>query len=192
MVPIYAVRVGDKYGPEYEEYLKTKLDNITFLNESISPFIRQWNKIRFFNLDVPGPVCVIDIDIELVNNYMELFDYPVQPGEFIGIPAHWKDTAKLGYSINGGFYKFYPQDTKYIYEKFVNDPEYWSTYYVKNETTCGPVNGEQYFVEDSVKEKLDLKLVPEDWVQRGYNGKFLDDGEVKLVHHLIHKIPAPI
>ena len=182
MAKVYAVRVGDKYGPEYEEYLKSKLD-ITFINESIHPFIRQWNKLRFFGLDIDEPICVMDIDVELTNDYMELFEYPIKKGEFLSIPTFGDTDEWRGYTLNGGFYKFYPTDTKYVLEKFLKDPQHWSTHYINNGTTVGPVNGEQYFVEDSVKERLELKLVPEEWVQRGLNGKFIDDGDVKLVHH---------
>ena len=175
--------MGDKYGPEYEEYLNSKLGDVTFIRVSMPQFIRQWNKIRLFQWPVKGPICVIDVDIELVNDYQELFEYPCERGEFVSIPAWWKDTDKPGYSLNGGFYKFWPQDTKYIYEEFMNNHRKWTTHYVENGTTVGPVNGEQYFVEDMVKQRLELKLVPEEWVQRGINGKYLDDGEVKLVHH---------
>ena len=47
MVKVYAVRVGTKYGPEYETYLKDKLPSIEFLNKEEHPFILQWNKLRF-------------------------------------------------------------------------------------------------------------------------------------------------
>ena len=36
----------------------------------------------------------------------------------------------------------------------------------KNKTTKGPINGEQYFVEDSVRERLNLKLLPNAWFTR--------------------------
>lgn len=183
MVKVYAVRVGDKYGPEYEERLREKLPNIQFINQAEDPFLRQWNKLRFMNMDIDEPICVIDIDIELTNDYMELFEYPIERGEFVSIPAWWKDTWIETYKLNGGFYKYFPKDCKYIHDKFVKDPQKWTTFYVDNGTTVGPINGEQYFVEDSVKERLKLKLVPEDWVQRGRDGRYLDDGTVKLVHH---------
>jgi len=44
--------------------------------------------------------------------------------------------------------------------KFMSNPEYWMEYYIKNGTTVGPVNGEQYFIQDSVEEKLNLKYLP--------------------------------
>lgn len=183
MATVYAVRVGTKYGREYEDYLTSKLPDIQFIRVSLSPFIRQWNKLRCFQLPVDGPICVIDVDVELTNDYMELFEYPVKRGEFISIPTFGDTDEWRGYTLNGGFYKFYPRDTKYIYEKFKNNPRKWSSHYIDNGTTVGPVNGEQYFVEDAVKERLELKLVPEEWVQRGIDGKFIDDGQVKFVHH---------
>lgn len=170
---IFCVRIGEKYGQEYETYINEKLSryDITWIREPFDSRIKlQWNKMYAMSLDIDEPVCVIDIDLLLVNNYLHLFEYVIQRGEFLSIPAWWKDSP--GYSINGGFFKYYPKDCNYIYEKFMSDPEYWQEYYIKNETTVGPVNGEQYFVEDSVKERLNLKTVPMSWVARwstGYN-----------------------
>lgn len=179
---IFAIRVRDKYGPEYEEYLNKKLGDVTYIREEEHPFMVQWNKLRIFNYDIDEPVCIVDLDIELVNNYMELFEYPIKRGEFVSLPAHWGDYSSDKYTLNGGFYKFYPKDVKYIYDKFLEDPNQ-NKYYVEKLKLKHPLFGEQFFVEDQIKERLQLKLVPEDWVQRGTNGKFLDDGIVKIVHH---------
>lgn len=182
MTKVFAIRVGDKYGPEYEDYLRSKLPDITFINESIEPFFVQWNKIRVFNYDIDEPVCIIDVDIELVNDYMELFEFPIERGEFASLPAHWQDIPDPNYTLNGGFYKFYPKDTKYIYDKYIQSPN-WNIHYVEKLKLNHPLFGEQFFVEDSVKERLKLKLVPEDWVQGGLKDKFMDDGIVKLAHY---------
>ena len=82
------------------------------------------------------------------------------------MPGWWRDTDREGYKINGGFFKYYPTDCEYIYEKFMQDYKHWQSYYILNKTTTGPVNGEQYFVEDSVKENLELKLLPNEWFTR--------------------------
>ena len=162
---IYCVRIGDKYGPEYEDYLESKLGKIFWIREEIKPNIPlQWNKLLPMGLGLKEPVCVIDIDIVLENDYMELFNYPINRGEFLGIHGWWRDAP--GYKINGGFFKYYPIDCNYIYDKFMSDIEKWKVYYILNKTTIGPVNGEQYFVEDSVNEKLKLKLIPSGWVTR--------------------------
>lgn len=202
MAKVYAVRVGDKFGPEFEEYFKSKLPDITFINDSPNPFIKQWNKIRLFNLDVDEPICVIDVDIELINDYVEMFEFPIERGEFVHIDTWWNDSRKFPhYRFNGGFYKFYPKDTKYIYDKWMSDPEYWMQHYISNGTTIGPVNGEQYFVEDSVRERLNPKPLPKEWCtlwgdwdvsdqffwNECYPGDFLNIGgefneDIKLIH----------
>ena len=166
---IFAVRIGDRYGPEYEQYLEAKLPEYEFvwIREQIHPdVLMQWNKMSAMNSGIDEPVCVMDIDMLLVNNYKEIFEYPVKRGEFVAMPGWWRDTLKEGYSINGGFFKYYPTDCKYIYDMFMKDIDHWQNHYIKNGVTKGPINGEQYFVEDSVKEKLKLKLIPNSWVTR--------------------------
>ena len=160
---VLAVRIGDKYGPEYEDYLRSKIPNIDFVRTSDCRFKLQWNKVGFMDLPTSDPIVVIDIDILLVNDYMELIEYPIEKGQFLGLKSWWKDTSHPGYSLNGAFYKYYPKDCKYIYKKLCSDPQYWMNHYISSGITHGPVNGEQYFVEDSVKEQLELKYVPSSW-----------------------------
>ena len=165
---IYCVSIGEKYGPQFEKYLENKLGKINWIREQIAPNVPlQWNKMYPMSLKDTEPVCVIDLDIVLENNYMELFNYPVERGEFLSIHGWWRDAP--GYTLNGGFFKYYPIDCNYIYEKFMSSIEKWKVHYIKNKTTIGPVNGEQYFVEDSVNEKLKLKLAPSSWVTRWKN-----------------------
>ena len=166
---ILTVRIGEKYGPEYETYLEKKLPNHEFIwvkepyNDGV---VLQWNKMWGMQLDIDEPICVMDIDVLLVNDYEKIFDYPIKRGQFVAMPGWWRDTDKSGYVINGGFFKYYPKDCKYIFDKFMSDPHRWQHHYIDNGTTKGPVNGEQYFVEDSVKEKLELVTLPEAWFTR--------------------------
>ena len=165
---IYCVSIGEKYGPQFEKYLENKLGKINWIREQIAPNVPlQWNKMYPMSLKDTEPVCVIDLDIVLENNYMDLFNYPIERGEFLSIHGWWRDAP--GYTLNGGFFKYYPIDCNYIYEKFMSSIEKWKVHYIKNKTTIGPVNGEQYFVEDSVNEKLKLKLAPSSWVTRWKN-----------------------
>ena len=208
---VLVVRVGDKYGIEYETYLKSKIPNIEFITTEHPLLPLQWTKMTCMNMDIDEPIVVMDIDVILENNYMEMFDYPIERGQFLAMKSWWTDTSKPGYTINGGFYKYYPKDCKYIYEKMMSNPEYWQNYYIENGTTHGPVNGEQYFVEDSVKEKLELIYLPQNWYGKmklnppkewligcnlAYPGDwFYLDGEfnedVKLIHfqktHSLHE-----
>ncbi len=166
---IFAVRIGDRYGPEYEKYLEEKLPEYDFvwIREPIHPkVLMQWNKMYAMNTGIDEPVIVMDIDILLINDYKKIFEYPIKRGEFLAIPGWWRDTKKEGYSLNGGFFKYYPTDCKYIYDKFMKDIDYWQNYYIANGVTKGPINGEQYFVEDTVNERLELKLIPASWVAR--------------------------
>jgi hypothetical protein len=164
---IFAIRIGEKYGVEYENYLKNKLPDydLQFIKEPINSKIQlQWNKMYGMSLDIDEPICFIDIDILLTNDYKQLFNYPIKQGQFLAMPGWWRE--ETNYKINGGFFKYYPKDCKYIYDKFMKDIDHWQSYYIKNGTTTGPVNGEQYFVEDSVKERLELITIPDSWVTR--------------------------
>ena len=166
---IVAVRIGDRYGPEYEKYLEEKLPEYEFVwvREPIRDgVLLQWNKMYGMGLDLDDPICVMDIDVLLVNDYKELFEYPIKRGQFVSIPGWWRDTEKKRYKINGGFFKYYPKDCRYIYDKFMSDPDLWQNYYIKRGITRGPVNGEQHFVEDNVNEQLELVMVPDSWVAR--------------------------
>jgi hypothetical protein len=180
---VYAVRTGDRYGPEFEDYIDSKVPNVTWIREETIGK-HQWNKLIPMSLDIDEPVCVIDIDVSFINDYMDLFNYPIERGQFVATQSWWKDTDVDGYKLQGGFQKYYPKDCKYIYDKFVSDSEYWMEYYIKNGTTCGPVNGEQYFVEDSVKERLKLKFLPETWMTNWnkwaqYNNNFILDANLR-------------
>lgn len=167
---IVCVRIGTKYGPEYEEYLEKKLSkyNIIWINEPYHDKVTlQWNKMWGMQMETDEPICVMDIDVLLINDYEKIFEYPIERGQFAAMPGWWRgDSATGQYKINGGFFKYYPKDCKYIYDKFMSGIHYWQKFYIENGTTTGPVNGEQYFVEDSVKEKLELVVLPNEWFTR--------------------------
>jgi len=177
---VFCVRIGDKYGKEYEDYINEKLKKyeVVWIREPFRPSVKlQWNKMFPMSYNIDEPVVVIDIDIELINNYEELFDHPIEKGQFLSIPAWWKDNEK--YVINGGFFKYYPSDCKYIYDKFISNIDYWQEYYINSGITVGPVNGEQHFVEDSVNEQLELITVPPSWITRWTNGYGMSDVQYK-------------
>ena len=165
---IIAVRIGDKYGIEYEKYLEKKLlqYEIIWIHEPYHPDVKlQWNKMLGMQLEINEPICVMDIDILLTTDYNKVFDFPIKRGQFAAMPGWWRD-RRNGYKINGGFFKYYPQDCRYIYDKFMSDINKWQQFYIENGTTQGPVNGEQHFVEDSVKEGLELITLPDAWFTR--------------------------
>ena len=80
---IIAVRIGDRYGPEYETHLESKLPEYEFvwIREPIrDDIVLQWNKMYGMNLDIDEPVCVVDIDVLLVGEYKKVFEYPIKYG----------------------------------------------------------------------------------------------------------------
>ena len=165
---VYCLRIGNKYGPEYEDYINEKLKDyeVIWIHEAPRKDIPlQWNKINLMNLDIDEPIVALDIDVILTGNYKELFDYPIQRGEFIGIPQWWS-TRYPQWKLNGGFQKYYPKDCKFIYDIFYDNPKHWMMHYIREGLTIGPVNGEQFFVEEHAKKKLKVIPVPSKWVTR--------------------------
>ena len=168
---ILAVRIGDRYGPEYEKYLENKLPEYDFIwirKPIREDVLLQWNKMHGMSLDIDEPICVIDIDVLLVNNYKELFEFPIKKGQFVSIPGWWRDTEKKRYKINGGFFKYYPKDCRYIYDEFISKPDYWMEYYPKKGVTIAGM-GEQNFIEELTKQKLNIKYLPDQWMTRWEN-----------------------
>lgn len=178
-VKVFAVRIGNRYGPEFETYLQQKIPHISFIRENADGLWYQWNKLRFFNLDLDEPVCVIDIDITLHNDYMDIFNYPINRGELLTLRQHWDPNSKS--ELNGGFYKFYPKDTRYIYERMMSNPRHWMYYFIKNGIKPGPFNGEENFVEMVAKERLDIKYIPDEWCDRNKTAD-LNNKNLRLVH----------
>jgi hypothetical protein len=180
MQRVFAVRVGNKYGPHYEDYINSKIPNVTWIKkEVVGP--RQWNKLYPMSLDIDEPVVVIDIDMMFINDYMDAINYPINRGEFLAAKSWWRDTLNKNYSVQGGFQKYYPKDCKYIYDEFVSKPEYWMEYYPKQNITI-PGMGEQYFVEDMARQKLDIKHLPDSWITRWQN-QMTQRLVVDLNHH---------
>ena len=177
---IVAIRIGTKYGQEYEDYLNKKLSkhNIIWIHEPYHPDVTlQWNKMWGMQMNTDEPICVMDIDVLLVGDYEKIFNFPIKRGQFAAMPGWWRDTEKEGYSINGGFFKYHPKDCKYIYDKFMSDIRGWQSYYIEAGIAKGPVNGEQYFVEDSVKERLELVTLPDAWFTRWVTDESINYGK---------------
>ena len=67
---IFCVRIGDRYGPEYETYLEQRLPEYEFvwIREEIIGRL-QWNKlVAMSHVYIEEPVIVMDIDILLLND----------------------------------------------------------------------------------------------------------------------------
>ena len=73
-----------------------------------------------------------------------------------------KITALHVHTKPGGFYKFYPEDTRYVYETFRQDSNIGSFHYIDQGITVGPVNGEMNFVEDMVRGHRDNSITKDE------------------------------
>ena len=173
---IFCIRLGNKLGQLYEEYLKEKLFEYDFtcIREPYNKkVLHQWNKLYLMNLDIDEPICVINPDILLLNDYKQLFDTPIKQGQFVATSKWWENNKQ--YKIDNCFYKFYPKDCKYIYDKFISNIDNYQNEYRSNKFTFEIQDGEQYFIENNIKEKLELITVPNEWSNRCLPGK--DDNE---------------
>jgi len=174
---IYCVRIGDKYGQQYEDYMNDKLADyeVIWIKEPIKPNVPlQWNKMVAMNDDSDEPVVVLDIDKIFINDYKEALDYSIKPGEFLAAP-YWWGNGRI--PMSGGFYKFYPKDCKYIYNNYINNIDYYTNYYIKNGYTTGPVNGEFLYVHYMLQRELKLITLPDAWVTRWTSEEFDLSGE---------------
>lgn len=190
---IYCVRIGEKYGQQYEDYINKKLSDyeVIWIKEPIRPNIPlQWNKMAAMNDDSDEPVLVLDIDKLFINDYKEAIEYPIKHGEFLAAPYHWGNGQSI--PMSGGFYKFYPKECKYIYDTYMSDISYWTNKYIKNGSIPGPVAGEFLFVYEHLQKKLKLKLLPDAWVTR-WDSQWPDEkfrSDIKLVH-FTHSLNKP-
>ena len=77
---VFAVRIGDKYGQDVENYIESKISNVTWIRDELPDVKLQWNKLRVMNMDIDEPVLVIDIDMLFMNDYVKAIDYPIKKG----------------------------------------------------------------------------------------------------------------
>ena len=179
---VFCVRIGDRYGPEYEDYINSKLEgdwDVHWIREPFHPAVPlQWNKLQVFGLDINEPVILMDIDKLLIHDYKEVLNYPCKKGEFVTTPYWWKQPT-MPYKSSGGFYKFWPSTTRHIYEKFIGDIPYYTNYYIKAGLTTGPVNGEFMFVQDSLYG-MDIRIMPDAWFTRWVSDKEITTNKIRL------------
>lgn len=115
----------------------------------------QWYKLDFFKKDFveESDIIVMDIDIDIVGNVDFLFD---DYEGFVGTNRWWwrwrEDKYNIPIALSGTVYKFKNGEHQYVVDEFEKDIPYWEEYFIKNEITVGPVNGEQHFVQHMLLE----------------------------------------
>jgi len=163
---VFCVRIGTKYGPEYEDYINRKLEGHTvhWIREPYHKWIPlQWNKLKVFDMDIDEPVIVMDIDKLLIHDYEQVINYPCKKGQFVSIPYWWNFNG-TPFRMSGGFYKFWPKENRNIWSTFEENIPHWTSHYIKSGLTIGPVNGEFMYVQEHLQ--TELALMPDAWFTR--------------------------
>ena len=138
-----------------------------------------WHKLKYFcelfaNQQPGDDIIVMDIDQLIVSNIDELLQYPVQEHQLLSYNKWWDTNPKPPVSINGGFYKFKSGSLNFVWNKFIEDPEYWQLHYYNANIVQYKYYGEQNFVEFVCKENgVEILQIPGLWV-----GKYTNDDNI--------------
>lgn len=137
----------------YTPYSKEEFgDHITVIPIMNDRGVRQWYKLDLFWLAPKNQICFIsDLDWTFYGDVTDILNQPVEKNELIA-PYRWWTEGRYGYDINGGLYKFIGGDHTHIADTFYKMPEYYMQKYIDLGYAKPPVNGEQNFVEDCLKE----------------------------------------
>jgi hypothetical protein len=175
MIPIYVICTGPNYNPSHvkrfhqqlQDHVNLPLHIHCYTTYDASEFDkcievipienddgrRQWHKVDVFNMAPIGQTCFTsDLDWTFMGDVTDIFDIGVEPNELVA-PYRWWTRAKgKGFTINGGLYKFIGGNHKYIPSLFYENPRYWmSRYIVDLQVALPPVNGEQNFVDETIR-----------------------------------------
>ena len=110
----------------------------------------QWFKLDYFKKDFikNEDIILMDIDLDIVGNVNFIFQ---EYTGFVGTHRWWwrwrEDKSNDNFALSGTMYKFKNGEYQYIVDTFEENIEYWQEYFIKNDITKGPVNGEQHFVQ---------------------------------------------
>lgn len=175
MTPMYVICTGPNYNPghvmrfeqqlrdhiaidfkvhcytSYEKHLFDKsIEVIPIQNDDGR---RQWYKMDLFNIAPKGDVCFMsDLDWTFVGDVTDIFNVPVGPNELVAPWRWWTRYKGEGFTINGGLYKFIGGEFKYLPEVFHKQPRYWMQRYIIDLMVAHPpVNGEQNFVDETIR-----------------------------------------
>jgi len=195
MLKICTIYFGDLYTPDYVEKLFNSIrrnSSIPFQSVCISddPNVSadivlpynyysdvklHWHKLKFFSPNFayqnPGDdIIVMDIDQIITGNVDDLIGHPVQENELITYGIWWNSEELiekgLALETNGGFYKFKSGSLKYVWDNFIENPEYWQMHYYKKGDVHFKYYGEQNYVNWKVFWEGNAKIIktPEKWI----------------------------
>lgn len=155
-IDICVTHFGNKYSTKYLDNLESGIGrnysgDFNFIVKTDCPY-RHWDKIGFFDCD--KKTIVMDIDMIVMHNLNELFNYQVDG--FGAFQRWWRGNQ----DINGGFYILEPSEQNHLLkESFYQNPETWIHRY---STLVGTKwMGEQSFVNDHI---IDKTILPGQWL----------------------------
>lgn len=176
MTPMYVICTGPNYTPEhvrrFERQLKDHV-NIDFKIHCYTSYDRssydasievipienddgrrQWYKMDVFRMAPKGDVVFVsDIDWTFVGDVTDIFNQEVKSNELIAPYRWWTRYKGKGFTINGGLYKFIGGDHQYVPDTFYDRPQYWMQHYILDRRLAHPpVNGEQNFVDETIRK----------------------------------------
>lgn len=146
-----------------------------------------WHKLKYFcNLfadqQPQDEIIVMDIDQVIVSNIDEMLTYPVQSKELVSYQKWWDINPNPPVSLNGGWYKFRSGELNCVWNKFIEDPEYWQLYFYNKNIVHHKYYGEQNFVEMLCKENnIKISHMPGQWV-----GKYTNDATTNRKLNLLY------
>jgi len=127
---------------------------------------KHWHKLKFFSPQFAyqqpdDDIIVMDIDQVIVGNVDDLLNYPVHSNELISYSSWWDGNLP----INGSFYKFKSGRLKFVWDRFIENPEYWQLFYYNEGIVHKKYYGEQNYVHWCMIDK-DIKVttVPGEWL----------------------------
>ena len=196
MLKICTVYFGDTYTPDYVGKLYDGIRrncSIPFQSICISddPSVeadvvlsynhygdvkKHWHKLKFFSphfgyQDPGDDIIIMDIDQVITGNVDDLIGHPVEDGELVTYGIWWKSLLHT----NGGFYKFKSGSLKFVWDDFIENPEYWQNHYYINGDVHFKYYGEQNYVNWKTQEyKATVTKTPEHWIGK-YHSDTIDN-----------------
>jgi len=194
MVKICTVYYSDKYNADYVSKLYDSIRrncSIPFQSVCLSddpnveadivlPYNphgdvkKHWHKLKFFSpyfgYQSPGDdIIIMDIDQVITGNVDDLIGHYVQENELVTYGIWWNrqtiQMATNALQTNGGFYKFKSGSLSYVWDDFIENPEYWQMHYYNERVVHFPYYGEQNYVNWRAWEnKIKIIPTPEEWI----------------------------
>lgn len=93
-----------------------------------------WHKLKYFSQlfadqSSGDEIIVMDIDQLIVANIDAMLTYPVGANELVSYQKWWDVNPTPPVTINGGWYKFRSGALNCVWNKFIENPEYWQLHF---------------------------------------------------------------